>query len=48
MTTLSVVIPASELTLRDLLDHLEGKIDQRSPEIKTLFDTCLLGASQFQ
>jgi radical SAM superfamily enzyme YgiQ (UPF0313 family) len=32
MTTLSVVIPASELTLRDLLDHLEGKIDQRSPE----------------
>jgi len=38
MTTLSVVIPASELTLRDLLDHLEGKIDQRSPEIKTLFD----------
>ena len=28
-----------DLTIRDLLDHLEGKIDQRSPEIKRIFDT---------
>jgi radical SAM superfamily enzyme YgiQ (UPF0313 family) len=27
-----------DLTIRDLLDHLEGKIDQRSPEIQILFD----------
>jgi anaerobic magnesium-protoporphyrin IX monomethyl ester cyclase len=27
-----------DLTIRDLLDHLEGKIDQRPPEIKILFD----------
>jgi anaerobic magnesium-protoporphyrin IX monomethyl ester cyclase len=27
-----------DLTIRDLLDHLEGKIDQRSPEIKLMFD----------
>lgn len=27
-----------DLTIRDLLDHLDGKIDQRSIEIKTLFD----------
>ena len=27
-----------DLTIRDLLDHLEGKIEQRSPEIKTIFD----------
>jgi len=27
-----------DLTIRDLLDHLEGKIDQRAPEIKKLFD----------
>jgi len=27
-----------DLTIRDLLDHLEGKIDQRSPEIQNLFD----------
>ncbi len=26
-----------DLTLRDLIDHLEGKIDQRSPEIERLF-----------
>lgn len=26
-----------DLTIRDLLDHLENKIDQRSPEINTLF-----------
>jgi anaerobic magnesium-protoporphyrin IX monomethyl ester cyclase len=28
-----------DLTLRDLLDHLEGKIDQRSPEIQKMFDS---------
>jgi radical SAM superfamily enzyme YgiQ (UPF0313 family) len=28
-----------DLTLRDLLDHLEGKTDQRSPEIQRLFDS---------
>lgn len=27
-----------DITIRDLLDHLEGKIDQRSPEVKTLFE----------
>jgi len=27
-----------DLTIRDLLDHLEGKIDQRPPEIQTMFD----------
>lgn len=27
-----------DLTIRDLLDHLEGKVEQRSPEIKTIFD----------
>ena len=27
-----------DLTIRDLLDHLEGKFDQRSPEIKKMFD----------
>jgi radical SAM superfamily enzyme YgiQ (UPF0313 family) len=27
-----------DLTIRDLLDHLEGKIDQRSPEIKAMFE----------
>lgn len=26
-----------DLTLRDLIDHLEGKIDQRSPEIERMF-----------
>src|SRR5512142_1164351 len=27
-----------EVTIRDLLDHLEGKIDQRSPEIRAIFE----------
>jgi radical SAM superfamily enzyme YgiQ (UPF0313 family) len=27
-----------DLTIRDLLDHLEGKIDQRSQEIQSLFE----------
>ena len=27
-----------DITIRDLLDHLEGKVDQRSPEIKTIFE----------
>jgi radical SAM superfamily enzyme YgiQ (UPF0313 family) len=27
-----------DLTIRDLLDHLEAKIEQRDPEIKKLFD----------
>lgn len=27
-----------DLTIRDLLDHLEGRIDQRSPDIKGIFD----------
>jgi radical SAM superfamily enzyme YgiQ (UPF0313 family) len=27
-----------DLTLRDLIDHLEGKIDQRSPEVVRLFE----------
>ena len=27
-----------DLTIRDLLDHLEGKIDERSPELIELFD----------
>ncbi len=27
-----------DLTIRDLLDHLEGRIDERSPEIKAMFD----------
>jgi radical SAM superfamily enzyme YgiQ (UPF0313 family) len=27
-----------DLTIRDLLDHLENKIDQRSPEVKRIFD----------
>ncbi len=27
-----------DLTIRDLLDHLEGKIDQRSPEIRAIFE----------
>jgi radical SAM superfamily enzyme YgiQ (UPF0313 family) len=31
------LIGEPDLTIRDLLDHLEGKIDQRSEEIKTLF-----------
>ena len=27
-----------DLTIRDLLDHLEGRIDQRPPEIAGMFD----------
>ena len=27
-----------DLTIRDLLDHLEGKIDQRTPEINAMFE----------
>lgn len=27
-----------DLTIRDLLDHLEGKINERSPEIKKMFE----------
>jgi anaerobic magnesium-protoporphyrin IX monomethyl ester cyclase len=27
-----------DLTIRDLLDHLEGKIDERSPEIQKMFE----------
>jgi radical SAM superfamily enzyme YgiQ (UPF0313 family) len=27
-----------DLTIRDLLDHLEGRIEERSPEIKMMFD----------
>jgi anaerobic magnesium-protoporphyrin IX monomethyl ester cyclase len=27
-----------DLTMRDLLDHLEGKIDERSPEIQKMFE----------
>jgi len=34
-----ILVGEPELTLRDLLDHLEGKINQRSPEINKLFDT---------
>jgi anaerobic magnesium-protoporphyrin IX monomethyl ester cyclase len=28
-----------DLTVRDLLDHLEGRIGERSPEVQRLFDT---------
>ena len=27
-----------DLTIRDLLDHLENKLEQRSPEVKSIFD----------
>ena len=27
-----------DITIRDLLDHLEGKVELRSPEIKTIFE----------
>jgi anaerobic magnesium-protoporphyrin IX monomethyl ester cyclase len=27
-----------DLTIRDLLDHLEGRMEERSPEIKAMFD----------
>jgi radical SAM superfamily enzyme YgiQ (UPF0313 family) len=33
-----VLVGEPELTLRDLLDHLEGKVDDRPPEIIKLFD----------
>ena len=32
-----VLVGEPDLTLRDLLDHLENKIDQRTPEIEKLF-----------
>jgi radical SAM superfamily enzyme YgiQ (UPF0313 family) len=33
-----VLIGEPDLTIRDLLDHLEGKIDQRPPNIQKIFD----------
>ena len=33
-----VLIGEPDLTIRDLLDHLEKKIDQRPPEIQKMFD----------
>ena len=33
-----VIVGEPDLTIRDLLDHLEGRIEDRSPEIKELFD----------
>ena len=33
-----VLFGEPDLTIRDLLDHLEGKVDQRSPEMKHLFE----------
>ena len=33
-----VLIGEPDLTIRDLLDHLERKVDQRSPEIQKMFD----------
>jgi len=33
-----VIVGEPDLTLRDLLDHLDGKFDQRTPEIEKLFD----------
>ncbi|MEJ2706176.1 MAG: radical SAM protein [Anaerolineales bacterium] len=33
-----VLVGEPDLTIRDLLDHLEGKIDQRPQEIQKLFD----------
>jgi radical SAM superfamily enzyme YgiQ (UPF0313 family) len=33
-----VLVGEPDLTIRDLLDHLEGKTDQRAPEIKKMFD----------
>ena len=32
-----VLFGEPDLTIRDLVDHLEGKIDQRSPEIQAIF-----------
>ena len=34
-----VLVGEPDLTIRDLLDHLEGKFDQRSPEIRRLFES---------
>lgn len=33
-----VLVGEPDLTIRDLLDHLEGKLDQRPAEIKKIFD----------
>jgi hypothetical protein len=33
-----VLVGEPDLTIRDLLDHLEGKIDQRSPRSKACFE----------
>lgn len=33
-----ILVGEPDLTLRDLLDHLENKIDQRSPEMQRIFD----------
>ncbi len=33
-----VLVGEPDLTLRDLLDHLEGNIDHRSPEVRKLFE----------
>jgi anaerobic magnesium-protoporphyrin IX monomethyl ester cyclase len=33
-----VLVGEPDLALRDLLDHLEGRFDERSPEITTMFD----------
>ncbi len=33
-----VLVGEPDLTIRDLIDHKEAKIDQRSPEIQKLFD----------
>jgi anaerobic magnesium-protoporphyrin IX monomethyl ester cyclase len=35
-----VLVGEPDLTIRDLLDHLDGKIDQRSPEIRNLIEKC--------
>jgi anaerobic magnesium-protoporphyrin IX monomethyl ester cyclase len=32
-----ILMGEPDLSIRDLLDHLEGKVDQRSPEIETIF-----------
>jgi len=33
-----VLVGEPDLTIRDLLDHLEGKIEERPPEIMRIFD----------
>lgn len=33
-----VLIGEPDLTIRDLVDHLENRVDQRSPEMKAIFD----------